>query len=75
MTVKMSSLKKEVAMRFPSLLKSREERREAKRQARELAMRGWDASLGDTPRASSSSQRHFSMGTGHHLARSFKGHT
>ncbi len=61
-------------MRFPKVFKGNTARNQRKQHARELAMRGWDEEKTGTHGMEESTQRHFPLGVGHHLARAFKGH-
>ncbi len=57
-------------MRFPGFMKSHKERRNAKRQEREMAMRGWKMGMKDMPHMGAGFQRHMPFGMGRHSPRS-----
>jgi len=56
-------------MRFPGFLKGHKERRQAKEQEREMAMRGWNKGMTDMPHMGAGFQRHMPFGMGHHSPR------
>jgi hypothetical protein len=60
-------------MRFPKFLKGNASRKEQKRRARELAMKGWGLGA-EALEPQGMDQLRISRGIGHHMARSFKGH-